>query len=170
MFEKLVKIAVRLSDLADRCAKLICWPTAGALFLLILMEITLRYVFSFSVGWSNDVIRLCFTWSVLISFSIALKASSHIEFSFVTDRLPHAIRGYVALFGYLVCICFFVYVTVEGFQHFQGSANAKFLVLDLSKQWYVLPLPLTGLFMTLHSVAMLLEKSCFLFSPDQSTD
>lgn len=158
MFKKLARYTLRLSDLADVCATFICWPTAGALFILILLEIILRYVFLTSLDWNNDVIRLCFTWAVLISFSIALKRHAHIEFRFLTDRLPSRIREVVALFSHLICFCFFVYVAVEGFYHFQASADSKFIVLDMSKKWQVLPLPLTGVFMTLHSLAILVKK------------
>ncbi len=158
MLKKLSQCTSSLSDLANSCATFLCWLMTASLFVLILIQVVLRYVFHTSLNWGSDVVWICFSWAVLISFSIALKRKAHIEFHFLVDMLPPKMRQVFSLISAILCLCFFVYVTVEGFNQFQASSNATFIVLDMSKKWQVLPLPLSGIFMFLHSLAAMVQK------------
>lgn len=153
----IIKHISRMSNGLNRLAELICVPTAIGFIVILLVQIFIRFVIMGSIAWSLEVIQLCFLWSVFMGVSIAWKNRSHIMFHFVIDRLPSGLRQVVLLSGHVTALVFFIYMVVYGLGETVRLWPSIFEVLHISEAWAQLPVPLSGLFMGVHTLDRILE-------------
>ena len=142
----------------NRLAELICIPTAIGFIVILLVQIFIRFVIQGSIAWSLEVIQICFLWSVFMGVSISWKKRSHIMFHFVIDRLPPGINRLVLLAGHLAALVFFLYVVIYGLRETVRLAPSYFVVLNISENWSQMPVPLSSIFMAVHSLDRILEE------------
>ena len=72
----------------DRAAITAC----GVMTLLVLYSIVLRYFFSITYRWSDELIRVIFTWVVFLGIPIAYRHGDHVVIGFVLELLPPRAR------------------------------------------------------------------------------
>ena len=60
----------------------------GLMTLLVLYSIVLRYFFSVTYRWSDELIRVIFTWVVFLGIPIAYRHGDHVVIGFVLELLP----------------------------------------------------------------------------------
>ena len=91
----------RLHRLAEGVAALLL----AIIFVAFLLQIALRYVFNWPVGWTTELSLAAWLWLVLWGAAFVLKDEEEIRIDFLSDRAPPAVRramGIVAALGVIV--------------------------------------------------------------------
>jgi TRAP-type C4-dicarboxylate transport system permease small subunit len=60
------------------------------------IQVLFRYVFHFSLAWSEELARYLFLWLGALAPAYAFKTSSHFALTFVVDRLGVRLKAWVA--------------------------------------------------------------------------
>src|SRR5699024_11533524 len=68
------------------------------IILLTFLQVCLRYMFSHSFAWIEEVSRYLFVWIVFLGAAIAFDDDSHIKIDFIENKLPKKIKGIVQYF------------------------------------------------------------------------
>ena len=89
--------------------------------------------------------------------SISWKKRAHIMFHFVIDRLPAGLQRAVLVGGHVMALVFFFYMVTYGFRETVRLAPSIFEVLNISEAWSQLPVPLSGIFMFVHTLDRILQ-------------
>lgn len=87
----------------------------SAVFLILLAQVIMRYVFSRPLTWSEEAARFIFVYVSFIGISYAYRQKGHIRMEVVVNLFPQAVRrglevlinlGTIALFCYMIPFSF----------------------------------------------------------------
>ena len=78
------------------------WLSTTVIFLILVVNTTLRYATGSSLQWSNEVPELLFPWLVMSGVVLAAQRGAHITTSFLMDKLPLSGQQKVATLGWLM--------------------------------------------------------------------
>ena len=86
---------LRLTLAATRVVDALAIASFGGMFLCVLAQVVLRYVFDRPLVWSDELARYLFVWASFLGWIIAARRRSHLTIDMLTMKLPP--RGGAAL-------------------------------------------------------------------------
>lgn len=84
--------------------------------LLIIMAITMgcqvcaRYVFNYSISWTEELTRYLFVWSGFISISLSIEKAIAIRLDHITMNMKPKVKSTIFIIDYLIELIFFAYL------------------------------------------------------------
>lgn len=90
--------------------------TLSVMLVLTFAEVLSRYLFHFSIAFSEEITVNLFAWSIMVGSGAAAKRNAHVGFSLITDMLPAWLRRWILLLISLICafvMLLFVYYGIE---------------------------------------------------------
>jgi TRAP-type transport system small permease protein len=145
----------RLSDRADRAARILLVPIGIGFILVVFLGVVTRYVLATPIISSVELARIGFVWAAFLGAAVCLKQGKHTQFLFLLDRLSGRPRAVVLLVIDLISLGFFLLLLFKGVEMVQAVQDTFFPALGWSQLWLYLPLPLCAGFMLIHAVAFL---------------
>ncbi|SFL46015.1 C4-dicarboxylate transporter, DctQ subunit [Gracilibacillus orientalis] len=82
--------------------------------ILIFVQVILRYLFNFSLIWSEETARFLVIWLVLIGSSIAVREKGHATVDALVAFLPSAGKKFFSIFANLAGIVFCLIMILAG--------------------------------------------------------
>lgn len=131
--------------------------TAG-FTLLIFATVLSRYVFNFSILFSQEVSKLLFIWSCFFAATVAYKQLAHIRFEFaetflgrkgvlVTDVLIHSLS-----------FVFFGLIFVQSVSFVRQIWQTYFPLIGISQGWLYMSVLTSSIVFLFHNAAFLLDS------------
>ena len=151
----MVLILQRLSDWADRAARMLLVPIGIGFILIVFLGVLTRYVFETPIISSVELARIGFVWAAFLGAAVCLKQGKHTQFLFLLDKLSGRPRAVVLLVIDLISLGFFLLLLFKGVQMAQTVQDTFFPALGWSQLWLYLPLPVCAAFMLVHALAFL---------------
>lgn len=124
---------------------------------IIIIQVFMRYLFLFSLSWSEEVARYLMIWVSFLGASLALKYGFHIGVEFIMNRIPEKIRGWVHLVAKIGILIFLIYFTIGGFRISWAVRDQDSPALLFSMAYAYLAAPVGGLFMIIQLLNLLVE-------------
>ena len=82
---------------------------------LVFAQVVMRYVFSSSLSWSEELARYLFVWQVWIGASYSARNRTHLRITFIRDSLAPSMQKKVEIAVTVICIVFAAFIAVNGF-------------------------------------------------------
>jgi len=82
--------------------------------LLVFVQVVLRYVFNYSLSWSEEVARYLIVWFIFIGSSIAVREKAHATMDALVTYLPEKGKRIFSLLTNLLCIVFCIVLIWSG--------------------------------------------------------
>lgn len=136
------------------------------LFLVSFSVIIGRVFFGASMGWSQDVIRLCFTYVIYFGAAYCVREKGHLNVDFLLGMMKPKLRQAVEFIINLVLLAFFAFIVYFGFQFSATGASQKSPYLMLPMTWYYYGVPVSGAMMFFYMLKQLIEEAKLLFSKE----
>lgn len=136
------------------------------LFLVSFSVIIGRVFFGASMGWSQDVIRLCFTYIIYFGAAYCVREKGHLNVDFLLGMMKPRLRQTVEFIINLVLLAFFAFIVYFGFQFAATGASQKSPYLMLPMTWYYYGVPVSGAMMFFYMLKQLIEEAKLLFSKE----
>lgn len=136
------------------------------LFLVSFSVIIGRVFFGASMGWSQDVIRLCFTYVIYFGAAYCVRERGHLNVDFLLGMMKPKLRQTVEFIINLVLLAFFAFIVYFGFQFSATGASQKSPYLMLPMTWYYYGVPVSGAMMFFYMLKQLIEEAKLLFSKE----
>lgn len=116
--------------------------------LLIFIQVIMRYVFSNSLSWSEELARYVFIWLIYLGISYGAKVRKHIKIDAALRMFPQQVRPYVTIIGDIFFLLFAIYITITGFKYvgMQAAYNKVSPALHIPYK-YVYAAPMVGFFL-----------------------
>jgi TRAP-type C4-dicarboxylate transport system permease small subunit len=155
--QRLMPISETLSRVSARWAEIITIAMVLVMTVLVIMQVLLRYVFSSSLSWTEEIARYLMIWVSFLAAGLALRKGLHIGVEALIIRLDARKRRWVSLFSKAAIFAFLVVLTVGGFRLAWFVRNQSSPALFLSMSWAYGAAAAGGLFMAIqmfHSLLM----------------
>ncbi len=122
------------------------------LFLLLSLNVLIRFFPVFSIGWFDELVEMCFGYMVFIGAAGILRNKEHFRIEWLDDKLGDTrARKYLFLFVYLINIIFFgvfLYYSFELIIRAQGHTP----VFRIPRRYVYLSMPISALIMFVYSI------------------
>lgn len=102
----------------------ICFAMFLVMLIILFLQVVLRFIFSHSNMWSEELSRYLFIYIVFMASSFAVTQRAHIRIDVLEKIWPRPLRKPTAVLGEIIWIAFSVLLTV---------LSAKYVYLNVAK-------------------------------------
>jgi TRAP-type C4-dicarboxylate transport system permease small subunit len=136
--------------LERRIGPVVDWIVGGlmtALVVLVGSGVLSRYVFNYSLAWSDELAGLGFVWLTLLGSVAACRRRTHMAMGFFPKWFTPAGQRRIGLYANVAILVFLAAMVVEGIRLTGATFDDKSAVLRISVGFSYLSLPVAGLLM-----------------------
>lgn len=129
-------------NLLDRFLRMAAALCLLVLFVLIVLQVVLRYGFSFTPFFTEEIGRYALVWGVLIGTAVAVRSGEHIRVTFLQEVIS-ARKYWIIRFALeLICLLVFAVLTRASFESvsFAEGQTSDGLQLSLQYPYAILPI------------------------------
>lgn len=87
-------------------------PLMIGMSVLIFVQVVMRYVFSASLTWSEELARYLFIWLVYFSVSYTAKREKHIRIDAALMLFPKKMRPYIEILSEVLILLLSIFIVV----------------------------------------------------------
>jgi C4-dicarboxylate transporter DctQ subunit len=120
---------------------------AGIIVAIVTAEVALRYLFSHSMIFTEELSRYLMVWVVFLGSALAIRDGSHIHIQILVKRLGPRMQQNVKLASYALMIAFLVFITVEGLKILPRQLQQMCITIDISLFYFYLAIPVGSILM-----------------------
>ena len=112
------------------------------------MQVVGRYVFNHSFTWTEEAIRFCCIWMVLIGASLTIRVDGHVSVDVLVGLIKNnKVRAWLITITRLVCVVFLIIFFVPSVKLVMKSTHSMAASLPISYVWVYLAVPVGVIFM-----------------------
>lgn len=154
----MIKCLKQLSDLLNTVTKALGVVCLTGMFLVIIVNAVLRYVFNTSIIWAYDILRILMIALVFFCTCMVYYEKEHVRFVVLYDRYPQVVkRGFHILLN-VAGIAFFAVLGVEGMKLSISLWETKLASSGISNFWLYIFFSISMFILILHSVRFTAEE------------
>jgi len=165
--ESIKGISDRLSDISIRLIKWILVVMVAVMTVLVIIQVLLRYIFFYSLSWSEEVARYLMIWVSFLAASLAVQKGLHIGMESLIIRLSPPVRRKVNILSKSAILFFLLYLTMGGFKIAWLVREQSSPALFLSMSYAYAAAGVGGLFMAIQMFHSLIEEWTGTTQPGQ---
>lgn len=126
-------------------ARGICGLLMAAMLVLIFSQVMARYVFQYSLTWSEEIGRYIFVWITFLGAAVAYRSGSHVALDLLCNVLSGVPRKILVLVNDILVVALASAVTYSGYKLFLLGMRQKSPALKIPMQWVYIIIPISGL-------------------------
>ncbi len=132
----------------------------------VFVQVVLRYIFSYSLPWSEELVRWCFVWFIWVGVSYAFKARKHICIDVFVKMLPARASAFIGILIDLILLWAMLKIGILGVSQIMNPiiSNQSSIVLiwpfsgvNISMFWLYASLPFGALLSSLRLLQVLVQ-------------
>jgi len=131
------------------------WAVGGVVALLVVLVfsgVLARYVFNYSLAWSDELAALCFVWLTLLGSVAAMRRRTHMTIGFFPKLFGPAGQRRVGLYVMAAVLFFLAVMVWYGVTLTRATLSDRSAVLRLPIGLSYLSLPVAGLLMLAYAL------------------
>ena len=127
---------------------------------LIFTQVVMRYVFSNSIYWSEELARYLFIWQAWIAASFATKHSKHINLDVVVNLCPGVVQEFLYWVTHVLWLSFALYMTWKSAALTNTIFSRKTIsaAMQIRMGWVYLAVPFGCALMSFRLVQVMASK------------
>lgn len=111
---------------------------------LIGIEVFFRYFVGHALSWPEEVAGILFTWFTLVGIVMVTRTGEHIEFDFLTRRVPALVYKIIMVFNQVLIAVFAVFMIFYGYSYAMMFTFEKTPASGINLLWLHFSLPISG--------------------------
>lgn len=142
----------------DTILKVIMATSSLILFVVTVLQVAFRFILEYPLPWSQDVIRLCFTYLVFLGAAYCVKDNAHLGIDVVITLLKPKHRKILDIFISITLLSFFVFLTYYGFIFAMSATTQRAPYLPIPMSIYYGSIPLSAILMVYYMASQLVNQ------------
>jgi TRAP-type C4-dicarboxylate transport system permease small subunit len=123
----------------------------------VFISVVTRYLFAWTMPWSDPVARFGQTWIMLLGSSLALRKGMHIGIENFVNLFPRTVQQIIRRINVLLILIFSVAMLVQGFNLIEIAKDQLIPELGIPMQYIYYMIPAGGGLLILTCVELLLK-------------
>ncbi|PWA11827.1 TRAP transporter small permease [Pueribacillus theae] len=139
---------------------------------IVFVQVVLRYVFNYSLHWSEEVARYLIIWFIFIGSSIAVREKAHAAVDVLVVYLPSYLKKVFSLLANFVGILFCLILIVSGYETVLNVIKFGNVTPSLGLPMYIpyLALPVGGFLMMIRFLQLFISDIKSFRNPNGLSD
>lgn len=156
MIDKLENYLGKLSDTLNKISKVILGIIVGTMFLIIITQVILRYIFSGGFSWAEEVTVFFMAWMTFLGSAIAVKQAEHINIDILVHKFSGKVKWTIILISKLIILFFIFIFLYYGYQFAINSINFSSNVLGIPLIYPRISITISCVIIVIHLVHSLI--------------
>lgn len=154
--DKTYAILSKICKGLDKAILVFSGTCLGLLTLIIFVQVVCRYVFHYSLSWSEEIARYLEVWIVFLSGAYALGHGQHVAMDLIISRAPPKASNIMLKFHSCLFIFFSLFMLYSSIRFMIAEQEQTMASLVfLPKNLVYLSLPVSALCMLIYSFLLL---------------
>ncbi|WP_220581641.1 TRAP transporter small permease [Haloarcula nitratireducens] len=146
----------------DRRLRQFCLVLLSILVSVVVLNVVMRYVFSESLLWANELSRYLMTWFALLMTASLVNSDDHLNVAIVYDKFSKQTQYRLQSATMLLYVFAGLIWTNFGIQYcLEAGLRATAPALEFQMIWVYMIIPITGALVTLFSGARFIRLVIF---------
>lgn len=141
----------------DTAMRSVMAASALTLFVVTFLQVVFRFLLKSPLAWSQDIIRLCFTYLTFFGAAWCVKEKAHLNIDVLLTSLKPALRKLIEIVINLILLAFFVFLAYYGFLFARSGSTQLAPYLPIPMSAYYMSVPLSAVFMFFYLVQQLVD-------------
>lgn len=143
----------KIDDYLGRALEIIITICLSAVVIITFLQVVFRYVFKQPLGWSQEVLMVCFVYSVLFGAALAIKNSEHLQVN-IFEKMPKMIEKVFKALEFTVVIVVIVCLLYFGFGLVMDNFDSGQVLgmVPIKKAYVYMAIPISALFMLYYQI------------------
>ncbi|MDQ0339364.1 C4-dicarboxylate transporter DctQ subunit [Caldalkalibacillus uzonensis] len=139
---------------------------------LVFVQVVLRYIFNYSLYWSEEVVRYLIIWFIFIGSSMAVREKAHAAVDVVVMYLPIALRTVFVAIANTLAIIFCVILIYSGMKNVFNVMEFGTVTPSLGIPMYIpyLAIPVGATLMLIRFIQILFQDMKGIWSGQKAVD
>ena len=155
----MLKAYSKFLDLLEKVQKIILAMTVPVMVLVMLYQVVLRYVFSNSNSWSEEVTRYLFIFNVMMASAIAVRRNSHLQIDILINCFSPKVKRIFTIGATLAGIVFLALLFQYSLQLCAQAASNISPGVGISMSVPYAAMPIGIVLMILTSIEVILKNA-----------
>jgi C4-dicarboxylate transporter DctQ subunit len=139
---------------------------AGTIVTIVTTEVILRYLFSHSLIFTEELSRYLMVWIVFLGSALAIRDGAHIHINALVKRFNPRVQKVVHLVALGLTLIFLVVITVEGLKILPRQLYQMCITINVSLFYFYLAIPVGSILMILFLLPAV--KKIVISKPEKS--
>jgi len=114
---------------------------------IVIVEVGLRFLFSSSLIFTEELARYLMVWVVFLGSVIAVRDGAHIRISMLLNRLPQSWQRWATIVAEVLTLAFLAVTVVEGIRILPKQLSQIPATFDVPLFYFYLAIPVGSLLM-----------------------
>jgi len=137
---------------------------------VVIINVTLRYLFKSGLFWVEEVATTSFIWSVFIGAAAAYRYKMHIGIDIITKLFPEKVREAISIAINFLMIVINGYITYLSTLFIQANSLKRTPVLDIPAIYVNLAITVGFGLMTIHAIRFLIIEAKLFFGTKKAKE
>lgn len=149
---------LRISNGLDRIMRVGTALLTAGFTILIFITVLSRYVFNFSILFSQEVSKLLFIWSCFFAATIAYKQMAHIRFEFAESFLGQKGVLVTDILIHSLSLVFFGLIFLESISFVRQIWETYFPLIGISQGWLYVSVLVSSIIFLVHNFSFFMDS------------
>jgi len=128
------------------------------LIALTCAQVFSRYVLNYPLGWTEELVRYVFIWSIFWGAAIVMRHREHVSVELFHKFLSPAARRALNIFNNLCILVFLGFILPPAVRYAIYAHRLKAVVTEVPMFFVYISLPMGGLLMAIHCLLDIREQ------------
>jgi TRAP-type C4-dicarboxylate transport system permease small subunit len=128
------------------------------------LQIVARFILQTPISWSEELLTYSFVWSSFLGASLAIDKLAHFNVDVFIRHFPPPLAKFVLYVIWLVMLWFTAFLAYKGYILAKLNIVQTMDVLPISMVWAYMSIPVSAVFMFVHTLEKLLTGNFNLVS------
>jgi len=149
---------LNISDAVDALASVLARIFLAAIALMLVVQVVLRFSFSYSLPWPEEASRYLMIWVVMLTASRLVRYNELVRVDFLDALWPPRLLVYRNLLFRLVMVAMFSLMAYQGWLQAEFAWPRQTAATQLSWFWPYLAIPVGCVLVVLQLIAVTLRE------------
>jgi TRAP-type C4-dicarboxylate transport system permease small subunit len=149
----MLRLLKRINRRAVAVESLLAGSLVFTVFVVVLLQVVMRYVFQRPNPWSEELSRFGFIWLSMLGAALAVELRTHFVFDQLVGRLRPRLQMLVRICSTAFVVAMAIGLIVFGIELVDLASSQRSPALNLPISWIYASVPIAGLLMLLHITA-----------------
>lgn len=142
----------RLTTASDRFACFMCIALFMTILVVLIMQVTFRYILNSPLTWTEELSRILYIWACYMGATVAFRRGNHVTIMFLRDRLPRCFIRPLMLSIQAISLFFFIVLAILGASLAIRSHSTEAITLPIPWSVIYLATPIAAVIMALQTI------------------
>lgn len=143
-----------LTFLADVIEVYIPMILFSIMFVMFVVQIVYRYLFNMQMAWQNEIIVICFSWTMIFSASYGTRTDTHVAFSSVYDAVSEKTKWFFRVAVNLIQVAVILLIFKPTWTTVMFYKMVKTPILKFPMNYYYFPFIIFISLTLIHSIVL----------------